>query len=119
MGCGDVKMIKASPYVIKNMSAILDQIVSLEEDIELEEHELAGELSEIRGTFEKFSLRYKNDDELQSICDEFENYLKRRDYELMDRIIKELEELAYIRRLESLVREIRHKGQPGNFINVT
>jgi len=119
MGCGDVKMIKASPYVIKNMSAMLDQIVSPEEDIEPDEHKLAYGLSEIRGTFEKLSMRYKNDDELQSICDEFENYLKQRDYELMERIIKELEELTYIRRLETLVREIRCKGRPGHFINVT
>jgi len=112
-------MIKASSYVLKNMSAMLDQIVSLEKNIELEQHELACELSDIRETFEKFSIRYKNDDELQSICDEFESYLKHRDNELMDRITKELEELAYIRRLETLVKEMRYKGQSGHFVNVT
>ncbi len=112
-------MIKASPYVLKNMSAMLDQVASLEGDVEIEKHELSCDLSDISGLFNKFSLRYKNDEELQGICDEFENYLKNRDTELMDRITKELEELVYIRKLERLVMELREIKEYEKPLNMT
>lgn len=112
-------MIKAGPYILKNMSSMLDQIASMEHDMGLEAHDVKSELSDIKDTFEKFSLRYKNDEELQGICDEFEDYLVHRDNELMDRITKELDELVYIRRLESLVKQLRSKGHDGQVITLT
>jgi hypothetical protein len=112
-------MIKASSYVLKNMSAMLDQLVSLEHSVETGNHDFGCGLSGIRGAFDKLSLRYKNDDGLQSICDEFEQYLEHRDGELMERITRELEELIYIRKLETLVRELRHLEQNEQSINMT
>ncbi|MBN2014836.1 MAG: hypothetical protein JW778_06615 [Candidatus Altiarchaeota archaeon] len=112
-------MIKAGPYILKNMSSMLDQFVSMEQDVKFEAPDVEPELASIKDTFEKFAVRYKNDEELQCICDEFEDYLGHRDNELMERITKELDELVYLRRLETLIKQLRSKGQDGQVVTLT
>jgi len=67
---------KASEYIVKNMSAILERLEQLEKGYDLSKSE---EIS-IRETIEKFSCRYQEDDELQAICDEFMEYLENRNH---------------------------------------
>ncbi|RLI92088.1 MAG: hypothetical protein DRO89_02710 [Candidatus Altiarchaeales archaeon] len=78
-------MIKASPYVIRNMSRVLEK----------------KDLIETREVFEKFLTRYKEDRELQRICDDFMEYISTRDREILSRIRSRLEKLRDTRRLES------------------
>lgn len=87
-------MVQASHYVIKNLSRVL-----LKRDLEAAEE-----------LFNKFAVRYTEDEELQKVCDEFDAYLKTRDIELMNKITKDIEELMYLRKLESLVKEMRIRG---------
>jgi len=58
---------KASEYIVKNMSAILERLEQLDKDHDLSKSEEIN----IKGTIEKLSRRYQEDDELQAICDEF------------------------------------------------
>ncbi|HEX54854.1 MAG TPA: hypothetical protein ENF49_01855 [Candidatus Altiarchaeales archaeon] len=84
------------------------------------EHDIdESERCKIKDVLEKFSCRYLEDDELQSICDEFMRYLENRDKDLVDRITKDLEELVYIRRLETLIVELRFKGTSGHMVDYT
>ena len=97
---------RASQYIIKNICAILDRL----NEIEREHYTDESEGCEIKDALEKFSFPYLEDNELQSICDEFMRYLENRDKDLVNRITKDLEELVYIRRLETLLIELRFNG---------
>ena len=79
-------MITASPYVIKNMSKVLEK----------------KDLIETKEVFEKFLMRYENDEELRVICDDFMRYISTRDREMLSKIRSELEELKNTRRLETI-----------------
>jgi len=76
-------MITASPYVIKNMSRILEK----------------KDLIETKEVFEKFLMRYENDEELRVICDNFMEYISTRDQEMLSRIRSKLEKLKNTRKL--------------------
>ncbi len=78
-------MITASPYVIKNMSRVLEK----------------KDLIETKEVFEKFLMRYKDDRELRVICDDFMEYISTRDREMLSRIRSRLEKLRDTRRLET------------------
>jgi hypothetical protein len=58
------------------------------------------DLEETKKTFEKFSERYPNDDELQKIFSEFQIYLKKKPGSL-GKIKQKLQELGNTRKLDS------------------
>ena len=107
-------MAVASRVIIKNMSMMLDKFF----ESELNEGVTNSELSDVKEVMEKFSLRYIDDKDVQYIYDEFMEYLKYKDIELMERITNELEELVKVRRLESLIMELKLRDSE-NVINVT
>lgn len=70
-------MVKASPYVIRNISMVLEN----------EDFEEAKELCE------KFSARYADDVELISICERYKEYQESRDMAILDELKTSLERL--------------------------
>jgi hypothetical protein len=74
-------MVKASPYVIRNISAVLEK----------EDFDSAKELCE------KFSARYSEDIELVRICDRYTEYQETKDVGMLDELNMSLERLSSTR----------------------
>ncbi len=74
-------MVKASPYVIRNISTVLEK----------EDFDAARELCE------KFSARYSEDIELVRVCDKYREYALTEDAAMLNELMSSLERLSSTR----------------------
>lgn len=74
-------MVKASPYVIRNISTVLEK----------EDFDAARELCE------KFSARYSEDIDLVRICDKYREYQETGEADILGELIASLERLSSTR----------------------